>query len=148
TGSVRLLGPSEILDSVPAIYEQAVHRRPGLLSRPESWWRRYLADPITGTKASYVVVHADSAGTADGYAHYDVAWNEDGTPGGHGQVHDLFGISDSVELALWAYILDIDLIRTWKADERPLDDVLRAAVSDRRAYITTSTYDEQWVRVV
>jgi predicted acetyltransferase len=132
---------------VRPIYEQAAHRRPGILSRPDSWWRRYLADALTGSKPSHVVVHVDTKGTADGYAHYDVAWNDDWN-GGRGEVHDIVGITDAVELALWAYLLDIDLVRTWKADERPLDDVLRAAVADRRAYATKSVDDEQWVRIV
>jgi predicted acetyltransferase len=146
-GSVRLLRPDEILDAVPPIYDAAATRRPGIVSRPDSWWRRYLGDPIKGAKPSHVVLHVDDNGKPDGYAHYDVAWNDDWS-GGAGVVHDIIGITDAVELALWAYILDIDLVRSWKADERPLDDVVRAAVADRRAYSTKSVDDEQWVRVV
>jgi predicted acetyltransferase len=118
------------------------------VTRPDSWWKRYFGDAVRGTKPSYVAVHYDSRGAADGFVHYDVAWNEDGPMGGHGVVHDIVGVDDAAELALWAYILDIDLIRTWKAEERPLDDVLRAAVADRRAYAVKSVDDEQWVRVV
>jgi predicted acetyltransferase len=147
-GSVRLLRPDEIHDTVRPIYERAAHRRPGIVSRPESWWERYLRDAVTGTKSSYVVVHVDDHGTPDGYAHYDVAWNDDGSSGGKGDVHDIFATSDAAELALWAYLVDMDLIRTWKVEERPLDDVLRAAVADRRAYSTKSVDDEQWVRIV
>jgi predicted acetyltransferase len=132
---------------VPPIYDAAATRRPGIVSRPDSWWRRYLGDPIKGAKPSHVVLHVDDNGKPDGYAHYDVAWNDDWS-GGAGVVHDIIGITDAVELALWAYILDIDLVRSWKADERPLDDVVRAAVADRRAYSTKSVDDEQWVRVV
>jgi predicted acetyltransferase len=130
------------------VYERAAHRRPGIVSRPDSWWERYLRDAVAGTKSSYVVVRVDSHGTPDGYAHYDVAWNDDGSPGGKGVVHDVFGTSDAVELALWAYLIDIDLVRTWKAEERPLDDIVRAAVADRRAYATKSVDDEQWIRIV
>jgi predicted acetyltransferase len=147
-GSIRLLRADEIHATVRPIYERAAHRRPGIVSRPESWWERYLRDAVTGTKSSYVVVHVDGHGTPDGYAHYDVAWNEDGSSGGRGDVHDIFGTTDAVELALWAYLVDMDLVRTWKAEERPLDDVLRAAVADRRAYSTKSVDDEQWVRIV
>jgi predicted acetyltransferase len=146
-GTIRLLRPDEIDDAVKPIYEGAARRRPGLLSRPGSWWRRYLGDALDGLKPSHVVVHVDANGTADGYAHYDVAWNDDWS-GGKGEIHDIVGTTDAAELALWAYLLDIDLVRTWKADERPLDDVLRAAVVDRRAYSTKSVDDEQWVRVV
>jgi predicted acetyltransferase len=147
-GTIRLLRPDEILDTVPAIYDKAAHRRAGIVSRPDSWWKRYLGDAVKGSKPSFVVVHVDSHGTADGFAHYDVAWNQDGTHGGSGEVHDIFGMSDAVELALWAYVLDIDLIRKWKAEERPLDDIVRVAVADRRAYSTKSVDDEQWIRIV
>ena len=146
-GTIRLLRPDEIDGAVRPIYEHAAGRRPGVLSRPDSWWKRYLGDALKGLKPSHVVVHLDANGTADGYAHYDVAWNDDWS-GGKGEVHDIVGITDAAELALWAYLFDIDLIRTWKADERPLDDVLRAAVADRRAYATKSVNDEQWVRIV
>jgi predicted acetyltransferase len=147
-GSVRLLRPDEIHDTVQPIYEHAAHRRPGIISRPASWWERYLRDAVTRTKSSYVVIHVDGHGTPDGYAHYDVAWNDDGSHGGKGEVHDIFGTTDAVELALWTYLVDMDLVRTWKAEERPLDDILRAAVNDRRAYSTKSVDDEQWIRIV
>jgi predicted acetyltransferase len=147
-GSFRLLDPAEIEDVVRPIYDASAHRRPGIVTRPDSWWKRYLGDALRGTKPSYVAVHYDTHGHADGFVHYDVAWNEDGPFGGHGDVHDIIATDDAAELALWGYILDIDLIRTWKAEERPLDDVLRSAVADRRAYSVTSVDDEQWVRVV
>jgi len=147
-GTYRLLMPGEIEEAVHPIYEAAAHRRPGFVTRPASWWKRYLGDALRATKSSYVVVHFDRHGTADGFVHYDVAWNEDGPLGGRGEVHDIIGVSDAAELALWQYVLDIDLIRAWKADERPLDDILRAAVADRRAYATKSVDDEQWVRLV
>ena len=68
--------------------------------------------------------------------------------GGKGEVHDVVAVDDGVELALWRYLLEIDLIRTWKADERPVDDIVRWAVADSRAYTIKSVDDEQWVRVV
>lgn len=147
-GTFRLLTADEIENAVRPIYDAAAHRRPGIVTRPDSWWKGYLSGALKATKPSYVVVHHDRHGTPDGYAHYDVAWNEDGPMGGRGDVHDIVGLDDAVELALWGFILDIDLIRTWRAEERPLDDTLRAAVADRRAYSTKSVDDEQWVRVV
>jgi len=147
-GTFMLLRSDEIKAAVLPIYDACAHRRPGMLSRPDSWWTRYIGDAIRGSKPSYVAVHVDSHGTHDGYVHYDLAWNTDGSHGANGEVHDLFATTDGVELALWAYILDIDLIRTWKAEQRPLDDLIHAAVSDRRACATKSVDDEQWVRIV
>ena len=147
-GHVRLLPPDEIHDTIHDVYDRAVHRRPGMLTRPDSWWQRYFRDAVSGAKNSYVVVHVDGHGVVDGYAHYDVAWNDDGAPGGKGEVQDVIGIDDAVELALWGYLLDIDLVRSWKADERPVDDIVRAAIADRRAYSVKCVDDEQWLRVI
>jgi predicted acetyltransferase len=147
-GSIRLLQPDEILTTIRPVYERAVHRRVGVVTRPDSWWERYFRDAVRSTKSSYVAVHVDERGGVDGYAHYDVAWNEDGQPGGKGEIQDVVGIDDGVELALWAYLLDIDLVRTWKAEERPVDDIVRAAIADRRAYSVKSVDDEQWLRLV
>jgi predicted acetyltransferase len=147
-GAFRMLLSDEIHSTIHDVYARATHRRPGVVTRPDAWWERYLRDAVAGSKPSHVVVHVGADGDVDGYAHYDVAWNEDGQPGGKGEIHDVVGISDAVELALWRYLLDIDLVRTWTADERPLDDIVRAAVADRRAYSTKSVDDEQWLRLV
>lgn len=147
-GSFRLLAPGELLDVVPPLYERVAHRRPGIVTRPASWWRRYLREAIEESKASVVGVHTGPDGD-DGYVHYTVGWNEaPGESGGKGSVHDLFGASDAVELALWQYLLDIDLVHEWTADERPVDDLVRLACRDRRAYQITSIDDEQWLRLV
>ena len=55
---------------------------------------------------------------------------------GSGTVHDLWGASDAVELALWQYLFDIDLVTTWRASERPVNDPIRRALYDVRAYET------------
>lgn len=147
-GSFRLLRADEIHDTIHDIYERSLHRRPGLITRPQPWWQRLFKDAESATKPSLVVVHADDDGVDDGYAHYDVAWNQDGTPGAKGAVHDVVAVDDGVELALWRYLLDIDLVRTWTADERPIDDIVKWAASDTRAYTVKGLDDEQWVRIV
>lgn len=150
TGRIRFVAPDEVLTTVEPIYAAALHRRAGMVTRPESWWRRYLADAIVLGTASHVVVHEREPGRPDGYAHYDVAWNEGGPGlgGGKGTIHDVIAIDDETELALWSYLLDLDLVRTWEAGERPVDDVVRAALRDRRAYTVTTVDDEQWLRIV
>ncbi len=146
-GTFRLLVPEEIHTSIHDVYERGMHRRVGTVTRPDSWWQRYFREAVSGESTSHVVVHLAGDDTVDGYAHYDVAWNADSF-GGKGEVHDVVAVDDAVELALWRYLLDIDLIRTWKADERPVDDIVRWAVADSRAYAVKSVDDEQWVRLV
>lgn len=149
TGSVRLLDRSEILDVVMPLYER-VATRPGVISRPHHLFTRYLEDALEGDKASFVVVHTSLDGVDDGFAHYSVGWSEESFQEsyGTGEVHDVWGATPAVELALWDHLLGIDLVRTYTAEERPVDDVLRLAVRDPRAYRTNDRYDEQWIRLL
>jgi predicted acetyltransferase len=148
-GSVRVLQRSEILDVVPAIYDRIV-TRPGAIARPSHLWQRYLDDALVGDKAGHVVVHTSVDGVDDGFAHYTVAWHEEpfNDAYGVGEVHDMFGSTAAVELALWAFLVGIDLIRHFDVEERPLDDPMRLAVRDRRACETKQRFDEQWLRLL
>ena len=56
------------------------------------------------------------------------------TVGGICEVGDVWGATPSVELALWKFILELDLIETVRADERPVDDAVRFALADLRTY--------------
>jgi predicted acetyltransferase len=154
-GSARLLSMHEVLDVVPPIYDRAARRRVGTISRPLWMWRRYLAGAIEpaselfGTGA-FVAVWSDPAGNDVGYVHYSTSWTEGFAvqPHGSGEVHDLWGTSDDVELALWQYLFDIDLVTVWTGEERPLDDAIRRAMHDTRAYDIRQVLDEQWLRIL
>nr|MCU0261003.1 sterol carrier protein domain-containing protein [Ilumatobacteraceae bacterium] len=65
-----------------------------------------------------------------------------------GELHDLRGATPAVERALWAYLLDLDLVTEWRAWWRPLDDVLIGAAADPRGYRTDGVVDEQWLRLL
>ena len=149
-GSFRMLDRGEILDVVPDLYERVAHGRPGVITRPSWLWSRYFEEAIAGSAASFVVVHLDITGYPDGYVHYDVSWHDQFSeaPTGHGRIHELYGIDSGVELAMWRYLLDIDLVNPWRADERPLDDVAKFAVADSRAYAIKAVGDEQWLRLL
>ena len=148
-GSVRVLQRSEILDVVPAIYDRIISR-PGAITRPTFLWERYLDDALVGDKAGNVVVHTSVDGVDDGFAHYTVAWHEEPfiDTYGVGEVHDVFGATPAVELALWEFLVGIDLIRHYDVEERPLDDPMRLALRDRRACETKQRFDEQWLRLL
>ena len=58
------------------------------------------------------------------------------------------GRDAGVELALWEYLCNVDLVDEWFAEERPVDDVIQFAVADTRAYRQKWLYDEQWLRLL
>jgi predicted acetyltransferase len=118
-------------------------------------WERILKNPSQPTaepfgKGSFVAVHTDTDGVDDGYVFYDVDWDETfaKNPTGVGKVRDLWGASPEVELELWRFLLDIDLITTWKAEPRPVDEPVRRAMHDSRAYEAVQRFDDQWVRIL
>lgn len=149
-GSLRILEPTEIIDLTGPLYDQVAHRRPGVITRPPAWQARLLRSAVEHKTASFVAVHDDADGRPDGYVHYTVSWSKGPTPvtSGEGEVHDLWGASDGVELALWRYVLELDLVTVWKSRARPVDDLLRRAVADARAYQQVAVQDEQWLRLI
>ena len=154
-GSMRLLDRTAVFDVVPPLYERIARWRVGSISRPIWWWNRTLKDASRPTdtpfgKGSFVAVHTDAGGNDDGFVHYDVAWNESFAinPVGDGKVHDLWGSSTEVEIELWRYLTDIDLIVRWEAEVRPVDEPVRRAMHDSRAYEARQRLDDQWVRIL
>ncbi len=154
-GSMRLLAPSEILDVVPSLYERVARWRVGSISRPAWMWPRIVKEATEPTKepygkGSFIAVHSDASGSDDGYVLYDVDWDETfaKNPTGAGKVRDMWGASPAVEQELWRYLLDIDLITTWRAESRPPDEAVRRAMHDSRAYEAVQRYDDQWIRIL
>ncbi|MFV0306736.1 MAG: enhanced intracellular survival protein Eis [Desertimonas sp.] len=151
-GSMRILAPGEVLEVLGPLYDR-IARRPGAIRRPAWMWERYYEHALTvGGDAEYVAVHADPDGVDDGFVHYRVKWDESASwdaSAGVGEIADLFGETPAVDLALWAFLADIDLVNTWTSDERPVDDVVRLTIPNQRAFsLTNGGWDEQWLRLV
>ncbi len=154
-GSMRLVHHTEVYNVVPPIYDHAARWRVGSISRPAWMWTRILKDAsepigVPFGKGSFVAVHTTADGTDDGYVFYDVGWDDEFAinPVGKGKVRELWGTSPAVELELWRYLLDIDLVVEWVAEARPVDDPVRRAMHDSRAYETRQRIDDQWVRIL
>ena len=154
-GSIRLLAHTEVMDVVPVLYDRIARWRVGSISRPGWMWRWVLSEACEPTehrtaKGSFVAVHTDADGVDDGYVFYDVDWDESfaANPTGAGEVRDLWGASSAVELELWRYLLGIDLITRWRAGMRPVDEPVRRAMHDARAYEVRHCIDDQWVRIL
>lgn len=150
-GSIRILAPDDILATVQPLYDRCALRRPGFISRPASFWRRMFRAAIARKTATFVAVHTDADGNDDGYVLYETKWDDDDERDGHsgrGEIHELFATDDAAELALWTYVCNIDLVRRWKLNERPIDDLVRRAAHDQRAYIQRTLDDEQWLRII
>lgn len=153
-GNIRLVNYRDVRNVVPPIYDKCKWRS-GTVSRP-SWkwpWILHTASRPTETrhgKGVFVAAHTGSDGEHDGYVHYEVEWDEDfaDNPTGKGKIVDLWGATPEIELSLWNFVLGIDLVLVWEAEPRPVDDPIRRAMYDCRAYETRRRLDEQWVRLL
>lgn len=148
-GTFRILRPEQFHDVIPALYARLPHRA-GAVSRSAFIWSRILKDATSGPKGTFVVVHTSPDGHDDGYALYTVEWSDEPLRErlGRSELHDLFGASPAVELALWDYLVSISLLRSISAEGRPVDDLVRLAVADMRAYDVRQRWDEQWIRLL
>ena len=151
-GRLTLLGPGEAAGLLPDVFDRARRTQPGEVSRPEVWWRSNLHDPEhrrEGYSARFDVVYESPAGVAEGYVTYRAKsdWAA-GLAGTELAVQELVATSPEVRLALWRYVLDVDLVRRVTAWDTPLDDPLRWALADPRRLRTTRLGDWLWVRLV
>jgi predicted acetyltransferase len=150
-GSIRYLDRDEMLPTITALHARIGLDRPGALVRPEWMHRRFLHEAMGTEKAAFVIVHTDEHGNDDGWAQFATDWPESFGSYGSGvvcELADLWGATPQVELALWQFLLRLDLVRTVRCEERPVDDAVRWALADPRAYHAKLRWDEQWLRLL
>lgn len=150
-GRFRMVDDKTVRDTFPAIHDAVRRRRPGDIGRTDPWWDLAAVDSEimrNGAKKAFRVLHEDAAGNPDGYAtyRYSGTW-EDGNPAKAVSVDEVVAAGTQVELALWRYLLDLDLVATVKA-ELPLDSVLRWALVEPRRYLVKQVTDQLWVRLL
>jgi predicted acetyltransferase len=161
TREVRLPAPKEPgrLRPVPRagagpalreVYEAVREDRPGWSDRAGGWWAKILADPPgarRGAAEKRVVLHEGATGV-DGYAVWRVRhdWSTGG-PECEVHVREVVATGPDAYLALWRFLLGIDLTRSAKlwfgSPEEPL---LHLADEPRRVGATLG--DGLFVRIV
>ena len=122
------LVPADDWKLTAAVYDAAVARRPGMLTRDERWWRRAVRDtPAMRKDASALrcVVAEDGSGVR-GYARYSTTQSF-GEDFGRGKVRVREVLADdSAALAtLYRYLFDLDLMGSTELWNVPVDDPVR-----------------------
>ncbi|MEZ5259408.1 MAG: hypothetical protein R2705_21760 [Ilumatobacteraceae bacterium] len=72
---MRILRPDEILAVLPDLYDRVAFGRPGVITRPATWYARLFQGAIDQGKASFDVGCSDGTASADGFVHYENAWD-------------------------------------------------------------------------
>lgn len=150
TGSVEFV-PAGRTAELAAVHDRTRRQRPGGLLRDEAWWQaagRRGEGRWLGPRG-HVVLHRDERGVADGYVAYDVTDESVGrVPNGTAHVRDLAAATPAAYRALWEFVTSIDLVRTTRAGNRPVDELLPHLLVDSRAVQTGPVDDLLWLRVL
>jgi predicted acetyltransferase len=148
-GEIRAVERSDAVEEILSINAANRLLRPGMVRLD----RRRLEYDLghehgdDKTTPSFFVLHVGDEGT-DGYAVYKVRQD---WPHGFSRsvlsVRHLDSTTPSAYADLWRYVLDVDLIETVEAWNRPVDEPLLYLLQDPRRIRPTIT-DNLWVRLV
>ncbi|MDJ0960262.1 MAG: GNAT family N-acetyltransferase [Acidimicrobiia bacterium] len=147
---VQFLEVDDAKDALPPIYDRVRSSRPGMLSRPEGWWKwRTFYDPEKwreGASAKRYVVF-DGGDGPDGYAIYRQKEKWDDFPEGQISIVELLAATGEAHDALWRFLANIDLFPKVKYWNQPVDDELHWRVTEPRR-VQRKISDSLWVRVL
>ena len=141
---------AELLDVAPGLYGRA--RGPGDIDRWDNMWRvstgNRTGDPHNA-KPGVAAVARDAAGAVQGVLRLtlDQRWVEH-TISAVAQVGLLDTATDDAHVALWSYLVNLDLVTTVRAEDRSVDDPLPWLLRDRRAARQSGRADFLWTRVL
>jgi len=152
SGRVRMLDRATAEQLLPPVRERAREGRTGTTVRDARFWRERFEDrPWERSGASGYFYAAHESGpdstTLDGYAIYRIKSDWDGFPQSEVVVVELVTATDTALADLWAYLLDLDLTSTVKAQHRPVDDPLPWMLADMRR-LRRVTRDGLWLRIL
>lgn len=148
-GRIRVLPRDQALPAMRPVYERVAASRPGMIAIEDRWWAWLFAERERdrGTPPFYVV-HEDGDGMLDGYVEYRVqhVWVHN-VSRSEVDLRQLIASNPVASAALWRYLLDLDLVATVKAWDRPIDeDLLLFAAEPRR--LNATLVDGLWVRLL
>jgi predicted acetyltransferase len=149
-GRLREAPPEQFRKELQQVYERVRADFPGRSSRDENWWSWRLSDPSSsrgGFSRTHALVYETGSG-ADGYALWrrNGAWEDDG-PKNELRVGELVAATPEAYLALWDYLLAVDLTRSVRYHFAAADEPLRYLVNEPRA-LGAKVGDSLWVRLV
>lgn len=149
TGSVRLLESGQAAEAFPLVFASYVLTRPGEVERPQGEWAEVLCDVSASAMGHRFYACYEEAGRIDGYAVYRVAGID---PTDHWRrgvfLEELCTLSDDAYIALWGFLLGVDLTEDLRTAGRPVDEPIRYLFEDQRQLRTTRWTDRSWLRLV
>jgi predicted acetyltransferase len=149
SGSVGEVERDQAIPMIKRLHEALLPERVGALDRNDDWWdvRWHDPEPLRrGATAYRFALHYDRRGRPDGYVAFRVKnnWDESGA---EVIIDELDAASGAARGALWRFVLDLDLVRTFTRHGAPLDEAVRYLVSDLHS-IKAELQDGTYARLV
>ncbi|PYF96734.1 Predicted acetyltransferase [Georgenia satyanarayanai] len=127
--------------------------RPGWITRDTDALRqtRVLDWPSArrGAERRRIALVRDALGEPRGYALFrrKEKWSDEGKPEGTVQVHDVLALDAPAARALWAALLDLDLMAAVEVGNLAPDDAVLGLLTDVRG-INRKVHDDVWLRIL
>jgi predicted acetyltransferase len=149
SGSVGEVERDQAIPMIKRLHQALLPERVGALDRNDDWWdvRWHDPEPLRrGATAFRFALHYDRRGRPDGYVAFRVKnnWDESGA---EVIIDELDAASGAARGALWRFVLDLDLVRTFTRHGAPLDEAVRYLVSDLHS-IKAELQDGTYARLV
>jgi predicted acetyltransferase len=147
---IRAIEFEEARKILPEIFDAVRSTRPGMFSRSAGWWEaevfRDVESEREGRTAKRIVISQGDGGV-EGYAIYRQRpkWPE--FPENEIYLTELFAKTASARLALWRFMMNIDLHPKVQFWNMPIDDELFWCVSEPRR-LRRRINDSLWIRVL
>ena len=150
-GDVRMLPVDEARAMWPELHERCRPNVSGMMRRSDDLWAGDLRDQPSdrgGASAMHHVAHRDETGRIDGAVAYRITMDWRGDGAFHEiSVKHFSAETPAVEIALWRFLLSVDLVGTVVAD-RPVHEALREALAEPRIIKTIHDGDHNWLRIL
>ncbi|MGI8625994.1 MAG: GNAT family N-acetyltransferase [Geodermatophilaceae bacterium] len=149
----ELVDRTEFREAAAKVYDRTRRHQAGEISRPDWFWDLDLGILQLPTKpevppAFYLLVR-DANQVVTGALRYRVETTWEGMlPAATVTVDSLISADIDADIALWSYLLSLDLVTQVKIADRSVDDVLPWLLDDPRRARAEKRHDFLWCRVL
>lgn len=151
SGRIELASPEQARPHLIEVYEQVRGGQVGWLDRRNAWWDVRLRDAehLRGGATMFrFALNTEEDGRVTGYAVYRIKQTWDARRNETEViVSELVALNPQAYAAVWAFVLNLDLIDRVRKRIAPADDPLRHLLLDPRA-LQVELLDSLWVRLV
>jgi predicted acetyltransferase len=147
-GRVRLITREQASEVFPAVYGDFVTLRAGEFTRGELEFLGALGEPGGDELRRRWYAVYEQAGSVDGYVGYEIEATEAGSRERRVRIHELCSLHSASYVALWQYLMGIDLTVEVRAPNRPVDEPIRWLLTNPRHLRTERSGERTWVRLV